>query len=206
MQSVCVFAGSSLGADPRFHEAAIELGTAIGSRGMTMVYGGARVGLMGAAADAALAHGAAVIGVLPQFLAGKEIAHSGLTELHIVQSMHERKAMMAARSDAFVALPGGVGTMEEFFEVLTWGQLGLHAKPCGLLNVAGFYDPLLAFLDGAVDQRLLKPAHRDLVTTAETVTALLERLSARQSAPAEPKWPVGPVGPAGPAGIDASRT
>ena len=188
MRSICVFAGSSAGSDPRFAAAASDLGAAIGDRGWTLVYGGACVGLMGVVADAALAHGAQVVGVLPDFLAGKEIAHRGLTELLIVPSMHVRKSQMAERADAFVALPGGYGTLEELFEVVTWAQLGLHAKPCGLLNVAGFYDPLLAFLDGAIRQGFIKAVYRDLVTSAESAAVLLERLSAHRPVVAMPKW------------------
>jgi len=152
------------------------------------VYGGASVGLMGVVADAALAHGAHVIGVLPDFLAGKEIAHEGLSEMHIVPSMHARKLAMADRADAFVALPGGFGTLEELFEVVTWAQLGLHTKPCGLLNAAGFYDPLLAFLDRAVAQELVKAVHRDLVISAGSAAVLLDRLSTHRPVLTVPKW------------------
>jgi uncharacterized protein (TIGR00730 family) len=183
-----VFAGSSAGSDSRFAEAATDLGAALGARGWTLVYGGARVGLMGLVADAALAHGASVIGILPDFLADRELAHQGLTELHIVPSMHARKSEMARRADAFVALPGGFGTLEELFEVVTWGQLGLHAKPCGVLNVSGFYDPLLAFLDGAVRQQFIKPVHRDLVVSAGSAGVLLDRLSAHRPRVTAPKW------------------
>src|SRR5262245_3769842 len=143
---------------------------------------------MGLVADAALAHGASVIGILPDFLADRELAHQGLTELRIVPSMHARKSEMAERADGFVALPGGFGTLEELFEVVTWGQLGLHAKPCGVLNVAGFYDPLLAFLDGAVRQQFIKRVHRDLVVSAGSAGVLLDRLSAHRPRATTPKW------------------
>src|SRR5688500_12889688 len=152
MKAVCVFCGSSTGADPRYVEAAKAMGGEVARRGLTLVYGGARVGPMGALADAALAAGGDVIGVIPKPLMGKEVAHAGLTQLRIVNSMHDRKALMAELSDGFVALPGGMGTMEELFEVFTWGQLGLHAKPAGLLNTAGYYDPLIKFFDHAAKQ------------------------------------------------------
>jgi len=143
LRRLCVFTGSSAGVRPEYREAARDLGRLLAQRGIGLVYGGARVGLMGAVADAALEAGGVVIGVIPQGLVAKEIAHTGLTELRVVASMHERKAMMADLADGFVALPGGWGTLEEFFEVLTWAQLGLHAKPCGLLNVGGYFDGLL---------------------------------------------------------------
>ena len=144
--------------------------------GITVVYGGGRVGLMGALADAALGRGGTVIGVIPQALAAKEVAHSGLTELRVVASMHERKATMAELSDAFVALPGGLGTLEELFEVLTWSQLGLHAKPCALLNVAGYYDPLLTFLEHATSERFVRAEHRHMLLVGESPQETIERL------------------------------
>ena len=142
MRAVCVFCGSSTGEDPAYAEAARDLGRLIAGNGLTLVYGGGHVGLMGVVADAALDAGGEVIGVMPKALVDREISHTSLTKLHVVHSMHERKAMMSELSDAFVALPGGNGTLEEFFEVLTWAQLGEHGKPCGLLNVAGYYDPI----------------------------------------------------------------
>lgn len=151
------------------------------------MYGGASVGLMGAVADAALEAGGEVVGVITQFLLDKEIAHPGLTELHVMGSMHERKALMAALSDGFLAMPGGIGTFEEFFEVWTWGQLGNHAKPCGLLNVAGFYTPLLGFLDQVVDQAFLKPERRGMVVVADGANELLDRFAAYEP-PALAKW------------------
>lgn len=180
MRSVCVFCGSSMGRNPDYEKAAVDLGTAIACRGMSLIYGGSHVGLMGAVADAALAAGGEVFGVIPEFLVSKELAHPGLTRLETVQSMHDRKARMAELSDAFIALPGGYGTLEEFCEVLTWAQLGLHQKPQGLLNVAGYYDSLLQFFDQAVAEKLVRPIHRALVIEATKAEVLLDRLSAYQ--------------------------
>ncbi len=187
MRRICVFCGSSPGADPRYAAAARSLGAEIARRGLALVYGGASVGLMGVVADAALAGGGEVIGVLPFPLARKEIAHPGLTDLRIVDSMHERKAQMVELSDGFIALPGGVGTLEEFFEVLTWAQLGLHAKPCGVLDVGGYFDPLLRFLDDAVEARFVKPKHRALVLVDEHPESLLDAFAAHRATPEE-KW------------------
>ena len=167
LDSVCVYAGSSPGADPRYRAAAQELAHALVEREIRVVYGGAKVGLMGVLADTALARGGRVVGVMPRSLVEKEIAHAGLTELRVVESMHERKATMAELSDAFVALPGGVGTVEELIEVYTWTQLGLHAKPCALLNAGGYYDHLIGFLDHAVAERFLRPEHRELLVVAD---------------------------------------
>jgi len=192
-QSICVFAGSSPGNDPTLLESASALGRALVARGYGLVYGGASIGLMGRVADTVLAAGGQVIGVMPDFLAAHEIAHRGLTELKITTSMHERKDAMASRSDGFIALPGGFGTLEEFFEAITWAQLGLHTKPCGLLNVNGYYDSLLRFLDTAVENKLLRPEHRDMVLVAPTADALLDRMQA-YAAPTLTKW------------IDTSRT
>jgi uncharacterized protein (TIGR00730 family) len=191
MKRLCVFCGSSTGDAPAYAAAAHALGTTLARRGIGLVYGGASVGLMGAVADAALEAGGEVIGVMPEALAKKELAHAGLTDLRIVGSMHERKALMAELSAGFIALPGGLGTLEELFEVWTWAQLGYHAKPCALLNVAGFYDPLIAFLDGVVAHRFLKPAHRDMLVVAEDSDALLDRLAAYRP-PDVGKW----IGPA----------
>jgi len=177
MKSVCVFCGSNVGDKPIYREMATALGRRLAARGLRLVYGGGNVGLMGVIADATLDAGGEVVGVIPQPLADWEVAHAGLTELIVVGSMHERKARMADESDAFVALPGGYGTFEEFCEALTWSQLGLHVKPCGLLNVDGFYDPLLALFDRAVQDRFLRPEHRDLVMADTDVDALLERLA-----------------------------
>ena len=177
MKSVCVFCGSNYGDNPVYQEMAAVMGRKLAMAGLKLVYGGGKVGLMGVLADAALAAGGKVVGVIPQALLDMEVAHLGLTELIVVQSMHERKARMADASDAFIALPGGYGTFEEFCEVLTWSQLGFHVKPCGVLNVGGFYDPLLALFDRAVQDRFVRPEHRDLVLADTDVDALLERLA-----------------------------
>src|SRR5262245_34399592 len=177
MRRVCVFAGSSSGADAAYADAAPQLGRTLGGRRIGVVYGGACVGLMGTMADAALAAGADVIGVIPSALMAKEIAHRGLTDLRVVSSMHERKALMADLSDAFIALPGGWGTLEEFFEVLTWAQLGLHRKPCGLLNVHGYFDRLLSFLDHSVDEGFVRREFRSMIAVADSPHPLLDMLS-----------------------------
>lgn len=187
MKRICVFTGSSPGARPDYADAARELGRVLASRGHELIYGGGRVGLMGVIADAVLADGGKVVGVIPEALAAKEVAHSRLTELRVVQSMHERKATMAELSDAFVALPGGLGTLEEFFEVITWAQLGLHAKPVGIMNVSGYFDPLFSFLDRAVEERFVKSEHRAMIITAHSPVDLLDRLEAYQ-APRVEKW------------------
>ena len=176
MPRICVFAGSSPGAHPAYHEAASALGATLAAQRIGVVYGGANVGLMGALANAALSAGGEVIGIIPAALVAREIAHQGLTELRIVASMHERKAAMANLSDAFIALPGGLGTLEELFEVLTWAQLGLHRKPAGLLNVNGYFDGLLGFLDHAVTERFLKAQQRAMLVVSPTVDDLLEQL------------------------------
>lgn len=185
--SVCVFCGSSPGARPAYRRAAEALGRALAAHGRTLVYGGGNVGLMGAVADAALAAGGRVIGVIPQHLVAREVGHAGVTELRIVNSMHERKQLMADLADTFVLLPGGLGSLEEFFEVWTWGQLGLHRKPYGLLNVDAYFDPLLAFLDHAVVERFVRAEHRDLLLVDEDAERLLARLDAHAPAPL-PKW------------------
>ncbi len=174
MNYFCVFCGSNLGNQPVYELAAEAMGQALVSRGLGLVYGGGRVGLMGTVADAVLAAGGQVIGVIPDFLATKEIAHWGLTKLHIVGSMHERKALMASLSDGFIALPGGYGTLEEFCEVLTWGQLGLHQKPLALLNIGGYYNPLLAFFDNALAEGFLNSTLRSLILEATTPEILLD--------------------------------
>src|SRR5215217_8256913 len=172
---VCVYAGSNTGADPAYAEAAEDLARTLAEHGTGVVYGGARVGLMGTVADTALAAGGEVIGVIPGDLVQREIAHQGLTDLQVVGSMHERKARMAELSDAFVALPGGAGTLEELIEIYTWSQLGLHDKPMGMLNVAGYYDGLAALLDHAVQEGFLRPEHRAALQTAATPADLLQR-------------------------------
>jgi len=185
MKRICVFCGSNAGARSEYAEAARALATVLAERKLGIVYGGGNVGLMGVLADAALARGGEVIGVIPQKLVDKEVAHRGVTELLIVETMHERKALMNDLSDAFLALPGGFGTLDEFFEVLTWAQLGFHGKPCALLNVAGYYDGMLAMLDHAVTERFLRPAHRELVIADTDPLRLLQRLSAFAPAPKE---------------------
>jgi uncharacterized protein (TIGR00730 family) len=187
MRRVCVFTGSSSGARPEYRKAAVTLGRLLAERGIGVVYGGARVGLMGVLADTALSAGGEVVGVIPAGLVAKEIAHTGLTDLRIVGSMHERKALMSDLADAFIALPGGWGTLEEFFEVLTWAQLGLHRKPCGLLNAHGYFDTLLAFLNHTVGEGFVRPENTGLIAVAATPGELLERLAAVAPPPVE-KW------------------
>jgi uncharacterized protein (TIGR00730 family) len=179
MRRICVFCGSSAGARDAYRQTALATGRAIAHRALGLVYGGASVGLMGALADGALGAGGEVIGVIPGPLRAKEIAHAGLTQLEVVGSMHERKARMAELADAFIALPGGLGTLEEMSEVLTWAQLGLHHKPCGLLDVEGYWAPLVAFLDQAVRERFLHPRHRQLLVVEQDPEALLDRLAER---------------------------
>ena len=187
MKRICVFCGSNAGARGEYADAARKLAAVLVERKLGIVYGGGNVGLMGVLADAALARGGEVIGVIPRKLVEKEVGHRGVTELRIVETMHERKALMNDLSDAFIALPGGFGTFDEFFEVLTWSQLGFHGKPCALLNVAGYYDGLLTMLDHAVTERFLRPAHRELVIADTDPLRLLQRLSAFAAAPKE-KW------------------
>lgn len=175
---VCVFCASAAGASPVYLETAAAMGRGIARRGYGLVYGGARVGTMGTVADAALAAGGPVVGVIPDVIKEREIEHRGLTELHVVRTMHERKAMLAARADAFVALPGGYGTLDEFLEILTWAQLKIHAKPCVVVNTGGFYDGLLAFLDHCVREGFILPENRELVQVAgdpEEALRLVER-------------------------------
>jgi uncharacterized protein (TIGR00730 family) len=187
MRRICVFCGSSPGGHPAYADAAQHMGREIVSRGLTLVYGGGHVGLMGALADAVLDGGGEVIGVIPHALAVREIAHQRLTRLHVVGSMHERKAMMADLSDAFVAMPGGFGTYEEFFEAVTWTQLGVHKKPCGLLNVRGFYDPIVQLLDHAVAEAFVRPHHRATILVDTHPGRLIDQLG-RVVLPDVPKW------------------
>lgn len=187
LRRVTVFCGSNAGTDPAFAAAARALGAELARRGIGLVYGGGRVGLMGILAEAVLAAGGEVTGIIPQQLWDKEVGHAGLTELLVVSSMHERKLAMADRADGFIALPGGVGTLEELFEVLTWTQLGIHDKPVGVLDVAGFYTPLLAFLDIAVVAGFLREGHRDILQAATEAAEILDRLAAW--VPVDiPKW------------------
>jgi uncharacterized protein (TIGR00730 family) len=191
---VCVFCGSNLGVKEEYRAEAVTLGRLLGEAGLGLVYGGAQVGLMGTLADAALAHGSEVIGVIPRSLAGIEVAHQRLSQLVLVETMHERKALMAQEADAFVALPGGFGTLDEFFEILTWAQLGIHSKPCVLVNIGGYYDQLLNFLNIAVDQGFLKPANSSLICVVGNTTDALKCMQkAWQS------LPVSHVAPAQPA-------
>jgi uncharacterized protein (TIGR00730 family) len=185
VSAVCVFCGSSVPADPRYRDAACELGALIARRNVTLVYGGGSTGLMGELADAALGQGGRVIGVIPAGLFAREVGHTGLTELREVTSMHERKQLMYDLSDAFIALPGGLGTLEELAEVTTWSQLGLHSKPVALLNAGGFWDPLLAQLDLMARTGLLTPAGRDLIRQARSAEQALAVLIA--AAPARPE-------------------
>jgi len=187
VKSICFFCGSSSGTDPAYEEAARNLGTILAETSITLVYGGGNVGLMGVAADAAIEAGGEVIGVIPEALMRREIGHPGLTNLHVVASMHERKAKMAELSEGFVALPGGTGTLEELFEVLTWAQLGEHNKPCGLLDVAGYYGPLLAVFGHMVEKGFLKERHREMLLVEREPVALLERF-ARYEPPRVAKW------------------
>lgn len=187
MNTLCVFCGSSSGTDPAYEEGARSLGRALVRANVTLVYGGASVGLMGAVADSVLGAGGEAVGVIPEGLVHKEISHPGLTELHVVGSMHERKAMMAELSEGFITLPGGTGTMEEFFEVFTWAQLGEHDKPCGLLDVAGYFDPLVAFLDHMVERGFLKEHHRAMILHDTDPASLLDRF-AHYEAPGSHRW------------------
>jgi uncharacterized protein (TIGR00730 family) len=187
MQSVAVFCGSSLGADTALAQAAEALGGLLAERQIRLIYGGGNIGLMGKLATAALAAGGQVTGVIPRFMMSKEIGKIELPDLRIVESMHERKALMNELADGFIALPGGFGTLEEFCEVLTWGQLGLHAKPLGLLNTGGFYDHFLAFLDHATARGLIKPKHRALLLTSAEPDSLLDQMQTWKPLPAK-KW------------------
>lgn len=189
MKRVCVFCGSNAGIRADYGIAAQGLAAALSRRGLGLVYGGGNVGLMGMIADSMLQAGGEVIGVIPQSLVAKEVAHHGVSELRVVDTMHQRKALMNELSDAFIALPGGFGTLDEFFEILTWSQLGIHGKPSGLLNVSGYYDNLLAMLDHAVAEGLLRPAHRALVIADTDADSLLRQLLS--FSPVQPAKPAG---------------
>ena len=177
LRSICVFCGSSAGDSPAFRDASLELADVLSEAGISLVYGGAHIGLMGAVADRVLSHEGRVVGVIPQSLVDVEVAHEGLSELHVTDGMHERKAKMADESDAFIAMPGGLGTLEELFEVLTWAQLGYHQKPIGLLNIDGFYDDLLRFLDKAAQRGFMRQSHRELLHVADNAATLLSLLN-----------------------------
>ncbi|MGH3320148.1 MAG: TIGR00730 family Rossman fold protein [Streptosporangiaceae bacterium] len=187
MKRVCVFSGSNVGGRAEYQSSAVDLGRTLAANGVGLAYGGASVGLMGAVADAVLAEHGEAVGVIPQQLVDKELAHTELTELRIVTSMHERKALLADLADGFIALPGGFGTLEEFAEIVTWSQLGLHAKPCGLLNAEGFYDTLLQFVDHAVDERFIPASHRDLILVGDSPAELLDAMW-HWEPPAGDKW------------------
>jgi uncharacterized protein (TIGR00730 family) len=187
---ICAFLGSNAGRSPIYADVAARFGTLLGERGIGLVYGGGTVGLMGIIADAATAAGGEVIGVIPHALRAREHDHRGITELHVVETMHERKALMAELADGFVALPGGIGTFEELFEVWTWAQLGYHSKPCGLLNVAGFFDKMSGFIDHVVEEGFLRPEHRSMLIVAEEPDVMIDRL-AGYVAPPTRQWIAG---------------
>lgn len=187
MKRLCVFCGSSIGSRDVYRDAAQALGTELARRSMGLVYGGGNVGLMGVIADAVLQGGGEVIGIIPDHLIAKEVEHRGLTDLRVVGTMHERKALMADLADGFVALPGGFGTYDEFCEVLTWAQLGLHQKPCGMLNVAGFFDSLLAMFDHATGEGFIRPSHRAMLRVASQPNTLLDEMETYR-APVVAKW------------------
>jgi len=186
VKNICVFCGSSPGTDPKFMEEAVRCGTLIAEAGLTLVYGGGKVGLMGAVADAALAAGGRVVGVMPEDLVNQEIAHRGLSELHVVQSMHERKLTMADLSDGFLCLPGGPGTFEEIFEQWTWALLGIHAKPCGFVNVSGYYDLMRQTIQQMADNGFIAQTYVDMLVYADGTAEVLERF--RDYVPPPPKW------------------
>lgn len=187
LENICVYCGSNAGRQPVYAEAARAFGHELARRGLGLVYGGSSAGIMGILANAVLEQGGRVIGVIPEALVKKELAHNNLTEQHIVASMHERKTMMAEKADGFVALPGGVGTLEEIFETWTWAQLGFHAKPCGLLNIAGYFDALTAFLDHTVDEAFMRPQHRAMLAVESDAGRLLDRF-AHYEPPTVSKW------------------
>jgi uncharacterized protein (TIGR00730 family) len=187
MKHICVFCGSYSGSQPIYLETTQAIGQGIAQGGYTLVYGGGKVGLMGAVADSALAAGGAVVGVMPKALVDKELAHTGLTELHVVDTMHTRKAMMAERADAFIALPGGFGTLDELFEIITWLQLGFHRKPIALLNVEGYFDPIIELIEHMAEEGFIKPEHRRVVMVSNSPADLLQRLPSYE-APDVVKW------------------
>ncbi len=177
MKKICVFCGSSSGGKPIYLETAKKLGKELSEQGFELIYGGARIGLMGAIADEVLRYGGKVIGVIPKDLMDREVAHLGLTKLHVVASMHDRKALMADLADGFIALPGGFGTLEEIIEVLTWAQLSIHAKPCGILNVANYYDPLFQMFDHAMEEGFMSATHHKLMIRSDSPIELLQRMA-----------------------------
>lgn len=187
MKNICVYCGSNPGRQEAYSSAARALAQSLVDRNLGLVYGGASVGIMGLIADTVLQLGGRAVGVIPEALVRKEVAHKSLTELHVTQSMHERKNLMAELSDGFIAMPGGIGTLEEIFEIWTWAQLGIHAKPCGLLNAAGYFDALTTFLDHAVAEQFVKPPHRAILIVEQTPDLLLDRFASYQ-APTVQKW------------------
>ncbi len=187
MKNITVFCGSNSGFRAEYAEAAVNLARCLAERNIRLIYGGGNVGLMGIIADEVMRSGGEVIGIIPESLDKKEVGHRGITELRVVSSMHERKALMAELTDGFIAMPGGIGTFEEFFEILTWAQLGFHEKPCGILNVAGYYDGLLALCDNAVSEGFLRDVHRRLILDETDSVALLEKMRDFQPQPIE-KW------------------
>ncbi|WP_194923542.1 TIGR00730 family Rossman fold protein [Catenulispora pinisilvae] len=191
MQRICVFSGSSHGRGEQYLDQARQVGTVLARRGITVVYGGARVGTMGSLADGALEAGGQVVGVIPRALVDWDVAHQGLSELHVAEDLHQRKAMMAEQADAFIALPGGSGTLEELFEIWTWGQLGLHAKPVGLLNVAEYFTPLVGFLDHMTREGFLHQPHRDMLLIEKDLETLLDRFAGYQ--PPDYAWRENPT-------------
>lgn len=188
VRAVCVFCGSSTGIRPEYADATRQLGTALAAKRLTLVYGAGNIGLMGVLADAALDAGGEVVGVIPQSLMARELGHPRLTELHIVETMHQRKALMADRSDAFIAMPGGYGTLDEMFEILTWAQLGIHAKPIGLMNVNGFFDPLLAWVRLACAEGFVRQQHVELLHVATEAEAMVEVVTRPRAVAAVTKW------------------
>lgn len=187
LTSICVYSGSNWGARPAYSTAARELGNVLAARGIRLIYGGGSVGLMNEVAESVLGAGGVVWGVIPEHLTGKNVQHMGITRTFVTRSMHERKQMMFDLADAFIALPGGLGTLDEMFEVLTWGQLNLHVKPCGFLNVEGYFDPLLAFLDHAMTEQFMSPAHRAMIMTGSTGAELFAQFATYQP-PDLQKW------------------
>jgi hypothetical protein len=187
LNSLCLFCGASPGADPAYRDAAASFGTTLAHRNIRLIYGGGSVGLMGVAADACLAAGGEVVGVIPRMLMEKEVGHAGVTQMHVVETMHDRKALMTELADGFIALPGGFGTLDELFESLTWQQLAYHTKPIGLLNVNGFFDALIAFLDHARDERFLRDLHRESLQVDTDLSVLIDKLR-RAEAPDTGKW------------------
>jgi uncharacterized protein (TIGR00730 family) len=188
MKAVCVFCGSNVGRNPAYQQAAVAVGTALAKAGLKLVYGGGKVGLMGAVADAAIAAGGDVAGVMPRALVEREIAHAGLSDLHVVETMHQRKTMMADLADAFIALPGGAGTLEEFFEQWTWAQLGVHGKPCGLLNVADYFAPLIAMMQRIVAEGFIAERYVEMLVIEASIEPMLKRFASYTPPPQ--KWQV----------------